>query len=66
MELWPGNAGAVATRVLHRLEPGAILLLHEGPPVPVAIRVHAIRLTLERLSERGYRCVIPQSDQLAG
>lgn len=65
LELWPGDAGAVATRVLRGLAPGAILLLHEGPPVPAALRIHAIRCTLERLRESGYRCIIPRPDQLA-
>jgi peptidoglycan/xylan/chitin deacetylase (PgdA/CDA1 family) len=53
------EAETVATRVLHRVAPGAILLLHEGPLVPAAIRVTAIQRVLERLREQGYRCVVP-------
>jgi peptidoglycan/xylan/chitin deacetylase (PgdA/CDA1 family) len=60
-----GDAEAVVHRVTRGLAPGAILLLHEGPAVPAAIRVKAIRLTLERLSGEGYRCVVPQAGQLA-
>lgn len=66
LELWRGNAEAVADRVTRDLTPGAILLLHEGPQVPAAIRVEGIRRTLERLNEQGYRCVIPAPEQLTG
>lgn len=65
LELRSGDASAVSARVLRHLTRGAILLLHEGPPVRDAIRVHAIRLTLERLRNLGYACVIPQTDQLS-
>lgn len=58
------DADAAARRVLHRLMPGNILLLHEGPGVPTPIRVEAIRRVLERLKQEGYRCVIPTADQL--
>ncbi|MDP1579110.1 MAG: polysaccharide deacetylase family protein [Candidatus Didemnitutus sp.] len=65
MELWSSDAEKVAARVLRGLAPGAILLLHEGPAVPDAIRLHAIRRVLERLRESGYRCIIPRTSQLA-
>lgn len=65
LEHWPGGAEAVATRALRGLAPGAILLLHEGPRMPAAIRVHAIRRVLERLREQDYRCVVPAPGQLA-
>ena len=61
-----GDAGTVAGRVLRGLAPGAILLLHEGPGVPAAIRVHGIRRVLERLRAEGYQCVVPLPEQLAG
>ncbi len=57
----PVTVAAIVTR---ELKPGAILLLHEGPRVPAAIRVEAIRLVLERLTADGYRCVIPTPAQL--
>jgi peptidoglycan/xylan/chitin deacetylase (PgdA/CDA1 family) len=66
LEHWPGDAEAVANRVLRQLAPGAILLLHEGPGVPAAIGLHAIRRVLERLREHGYVCVVPGPDQLVG
>ena len=59
-----GDAEAVAARVTRHLAPGAILLLHEGPGVPAAIRVTAIRRTLEQLRAQDYRCVVPAADQL--
>ena len=59
-----GDVEAVVARVLRGLAPGAILLLHEGPRIPRAIRVHAISRVLERLQELGYRCVVPTSEQL--
>jgi peptidoglycan/xylan/chitin deacetylase (PgdA/CDA1 family) len=55
---------AVVESVLRGLAPGGILLLHEGPRVPAAIRVEAIRGVLERLRDLGYQCVVPGPDQL--
>jgi peptidoglycan/xylan/chitin deacetylase (PgdA/CDA1 family) len=52
---------AVAARLTRALNPGAILLLHEGPAIPAAVRVEALRLVLENLRARGYRCVIPSA-----
>ena len=66
LERWPGDAAQVADRALRGVAPGAILLLHEGPCVPAAIRVEAIRLVLERLREQGYQCVVPGSEQVVG
>ena len=59
-----GGVGTVVQRVLRNVAPGAILLLHEGPAVPAAIRVEAIRLTLERLGVQHYQCVVPTAEQL--
>lgn len=58
------DAATVVRRVLDRVEPGAILLMHEGRRVPAAIRVTAIRGVLEGLAAQGYRCVVPQPDQV--
>lgn len=52
---------AVAARLARAVSPGAILLLHEGPAVPASVRVEAVRLVLEDLASRGYRCVIPSA-----
>lgn len=65
-EIRAGAPQVVADRVLAGLSPGSILLLHEGPPVPAAIRVEAIRLVLERLKAQGYRCVVPPAEQIDG
>lgn len=67
LEHWPGaDAGSVAARVLRRVAPGAILLLHEGPGVPARIRIEAVRRVLEQLRRLGYRCVVPGPEALAG
>ena len=50
---------------MRQVRPGAILLLHEGQSVSPQIRVAAIKMTLERLTARNFRCVIPRWDQLA-
>lgn len=47
----------VADRILRGVKPGAILLLHEGPGRNSA---EVLRLVLEGLAERGFRCVIPK------
>lgn len=65
-ESWRADPDTVVRRLTRRLAPGAILLMHEGPRLPPAIRVHAIRQTLERLQQLGYRCVVPTAEQLAG
>jgi peptidoglycan/xylan/chitin deacetylase (PgdA/CDA1 family) len=65
LERWRGDAATVAARATRGLAPGAILLLHEGPRIPTAIRVNAIRLVLETLREQGYQCVVPGPEQLA-
>lgn len=64
LERWSRDAGAVARRATRGVTAGSILLLHEGPRVPAAIRVEAIRCVLERLREQGYRCVVPTEAQL--
>ena len=50
---------SVTSRILSKLRPGAILLLHEGSSLTESIRVHAIAQVLQALQERGYRCVLP-------
>jgi peptidoglycan/xylan/chitin deacetylase (PgdA/CDA1 family) len=46
------------------VHPGSIILLHEGPSVPLAVRIKGIALLLETLEARGYSCVIPDVLQL--
>jgi peptidoglycan/xylan/chitin deacetylase (PgdA/CDA1 family)/membrane-associated phospholipid phosphatase len=55
---------AVAARVKKQLRPGAIILMHEGPPVRDAVRVAAIGRVLETLAANNYRTVIPAASDL--
>jgi peptidoglycan/xylan/chitin deacetylase (PgdA/CDA1 family) len=50
--------------ITHRLRPGVILLLHEGPSVPQPVRVKGIALLLEALATRDLVCEIPEANQL--
>lgn len=50
-------------RVLRRLQPGAIVLAHEGPSVPPGMRVVFLSQLLEALDAHGYRCIIPGPEQ---
>jgi peptidoglycan/xylan/chitin deacetylase (PgdA/CDA1 family) len=54
----------VASRVLRRIHPGSIVLMHEGPPLHPRVRVAALELVMDGLGKRGLRCVIPSDDQL--
>lgn len=54
----------VAARVMAKVKPGAIILMHEGPGVPASVRVEAISQVLEKLSAAGYRCVTPEPETL--
>jgi hypothetical protein len=59
-----------AVRVADRLEkeavPGAILLLHEGQRAESDPEFNptCLELTLQRLSAKGYRFIIPRPEQL--
>ena len=54
---FPGaDPGAVVARIARHLEPGAILLMHEGPGRRSS---EILSLLLEEISARGLRCVIP-------
>lgn len=64
LEHWLGDADAVAQRALAGIAPGAILLLHEGPRIPAAVRVRAIGRVLEQLDALGYQCVVPENGRL--
>jgi peptidoglycan/xylan/chitin deacetylase (PgdA/CDA1 family) len=54
----------VRGNVLRQLRPGAIVLMHEGPSVPAALRLTALTLVLEALTARHYRCILPPAAQL--
>lgn len=55
---------ALVAAIAARLRPGAIVLLHEGPSVPAAVRVAGIARLLDAIAERKFSCVIPRTDQL--
>ena len=60
------NPELVAARILRDAKPGAIILLHEGQRVArdPGFNPRCLELTLEGLAGLGYRCVIPQPEQL--
>jgi peptidoglycan-N-acetylglucosamine deacetylase len=60
------ETGLVADRVLRMARPGAVILLHEGHRVAKdpEFNPRCLELILSGLAERGYRCVIPPSEQL--
>jgi peptidoglycan/xylan/chitin deacetylase (PgdA/CDA1 family) len=56
----------VAERIVRRIKPGAIVLLHEGQRAEKdpQFNPRCLELTLSGLAEKGYRCVIPRPEQL--
>jgi peptidoglycan/xylan/chitin deacetylase (PgdA/CDA1 family) len=56
----------VAERILRNLKPGAIVLLHEDHRTEKdpQFNLRCLELTLTRLTEKGYRCVLPRPEQL--
>src|SRR2546423_1682238 len=56
----------VADRIIRGLKPGAIVLLHEGQRAEKnpQFNPQCLELTLNALAEKGYRCVIPRTEQL--
>lgn len=57
-----GDRGeTVVDRIMAKVQPGGILVLHEGGEPG---RVETLRLLLERLTEAGFRCVIPDTAAL--
>jgi Predicted xylanase/chitin deacetylase len=59
------DAEAVADRILRGTKPGAIILLHEGHRLPSEPDFHprCLEATLRRLTNAGYRCVLPSPAQ---
>jgi peptidoglycan/xylan/chitin deacetylase (PgdA/CDA1 family) len=56
----------VADRIVRNISPGAIVVLHEGRRAEKdpEFNPRCLELTLTRLAEQGYRCVLPQREQL--
>jgi len=57
----------VAARIARAARPGAIVVLHEGQRVArnPEFNPRCLELTLNSLTEKGYRCVIPRPEQLS-
>ena len=56
----------VAERIIRNIRPGAIVLLHEGQRAEKdpQFNPRCLELTLTALTGKGYRCVLPRSEQL--
>ncbi len=54
----------VVKRVIRRVRPGAVILMHEGPRLAPRVRVEAISQLLAALTARGFRCIVPTPEQL--
>lgn len=51
------TAQAMAQRVLKKVRPGDIILMHDGETPPRETTVQALPLLIEGLRKRGYRCI---------
>jgi peptidoglycan/xylan/chitin deacetylase (PgdA/CDA1 family) len=60
------DADAVAARIMRKVKPGAILLLHEGHRTETKPEFHpdCLERTLAALTKANYRCVLPRPEQL--
>jgi len=58
------DSARIVARVLKSVQPGAIILMHEGPDVHISVRVEAIAGVLQGLEARGFACVLPERDDL--
>jgi peptidoglycan/xylan/chitin deacetylase (PgdA/CDA1 family) len=60
------DAEVVAARILKKVRPGAIILLHEGHRTATdpEFHLHCLERTLTALREMNYACVLPTSEQL--
>jgi hypothetical protein len=56
----------VVKRILRDLQPGGIVLMHEGRVSPrgEALNVRGLKLLLAALAERSWRAVLPAEDRL--
>jgi len=54
----------VVGRVMRRVRPGSIVLMHEGVALDGRVRVRALERLLEALDARGLACVLPTAGQL--
>ncbi len=57
------DVSTVVSKVEQGVQPGAIVLMHEGAALAPKVRVAAIRGVLDMLHQQGYRCVLPEAAQ---
>jgi len=57
------SVASVVARVEQELRPGAIILLHEGPPMDSSVRIEAIRAVVAMIQTKGFRCVLPERER---
>lgn len=53
-----------AVRIMREVEPGVIILVHEGKALSQHRGFEVLEHLLPRLTQEGFRCVIPSDDQL--
>jgi peptidoglycan/xylan/chitin deacetylase (PgdA/CDA1 family) len=58
------DPAAVRDRIMRRIRPGSIVLLHEGPGLDPRVRVKALALVLDALAARRLTCALPLAAQL--
>jgi peptidoglycan/xylan/chitin deacetylase (PgdA/CDA1 family) len=60
------DSGQIATKIVERAIPGAIIVLHEDHRTESdpEFNPRCVEATLTGLTEKGFRCVIPQPEQL--
>ncbi len=58
------NPDAIVRRIMRKVTPGSIILMHEGSAAPAPTRIKAIARLLVQLETAGYQCVIPNQSQL--
>ena len=54
----------VVRRVMQRVRPGSIVLMHEGSALDRRVRVRALERLLGALAAQGLACVLPGAEQL--
>jgi peptidoglycan/xylan/chitin deacetylase (PgdA/CDA1 family) len=54
----------VVDRVMRLVQPGSIVLMHEGAALDPRVRVRALELLLDALAARRLACVLPGAEQL--
>jgi peptidoglycan/xylan/chitin deacetylase (PgdA/CDA1 family) len=58
------DPAGVRDRIMRRVKPGSIVLMHEGPGLDPRVRVKALSLVLDALSAKRLTCVLPMAAPL--